>query len=157
MDDAGAFVACAGDDRANLLAALNAKRLGADLCLSVVSREEYTPLVDALAIDAAFSPRLITAEAILRFVHSRTAARIHLLRTGFEALEIEAQPGAPIVGKPVGDTKGLLKGCRVGAILRGEDALVPPDRIAIQAADRLLMLGPAGELSGVEAAFASPE
>ncbi|HKJ36866.1 MAG TPA: Trk system potassium transporter TrkA, partial [Solirubrobacterales bacterium] len=35
VGDADAFVASAGDDRANLLAALTAKRLGADLCLSV--------------------------------------------------------------------------------------------------------------------------
>ncbi len=66
IDRAGAFVAAAGDDRANLLAALNAKQLGADLCLAVVSREEFTPLVEALHIDAGFSPRLVTAEAILR-------------------------------------------------------------------------------------------
>ncbi len=156
VDDTDAFVACAGEDRANLVAALHAKRLGAELCISVVSREEFMPLVDALEIDAAYSPRLITAEAILRFVHTRTVRAIHLMRTGFEALEIEAQPGAPIAGKAVGDTKGLLKGWRVGAILRGDEALVPPQGVEILAGDRVLMLGPAGELSGVEAAFATP-
>lgn len=153
---ADAFVACAGEDRANLLAALHAKRSGADLCLSVVSREEFTPLVDALAIDAAYSPRLITAEAILRFVHTRTVRAIHLLRTGFEALELEAQPAARIVGKTVGETHGILRGCRVGAILRAEEVLVPPQRMEIQAGDRVLMLGVAGALRGVEPAFDGP-
>ena len=38
VDRAGAFIACAGDDRSNLLAALHAKQVGADLCLAVVSR-----------------------------------------------------------------------------------------------------------------------
>ncbi|MGH2952731.1 MAG: Trk system potassium transporter TrkA [Solirubrobacterales bacterium] len=154
--DADAFVACAGEDRANLLAALHAKRLGADLCISIVSREEFTPLVDALAIDAALSPRLITAEAILRFVHTRTVKAIHLLRTGFQALELEAQPGAAIVGKEVGKTHGLLRGNRVGAILRDGQPLVPPQGIEIRAGDRLLMLGVAGALTGVEPAFDSP-
>ena len=156
VDDADAFVACAGEDRANLLAALHAKRLGADLCLSVVSREEFTPLVDALAIDAGFSPRLITAEAILRFVHTRTVRAIHLLRTGFEALELEAQPGAQIVGKAVGETHGILRGCRVGAILRDGQVLVPPQRLEIRAGDRVLMLGVVGALPGVEPAFDAP-
>ena len=156
VDRADAFVASAGDDRANLLAALNAKRVGADLCLSVVSREEFTPLVDALEIDASFSPRLITAEAILRFVHTRTVRAIHLLRSGFEVLEIEAETGAPIVGKAVGETHGLLRGWRVGAILRGEDPLVPPRGIEIQAGDRVLMLGAVGALGDVESAFAAP-
>jgi trk system potassium uptake protein TrkA len=154
VDDADAFVACAGEDRANLLATLHAKRLGADLCLSVVSREEFTPLVDALSIDAAYSPRLITAEAILRFVHMRTLRAIHLLRTGFEVIELEAEEGARIVGKGIGETHGMLRGCRVGAILRGERAIVPPQKgTEIRAGDRVLMLGVSGALAGVEPKF----
>ena len=155
VGDADAFVACAGDDRANLLAALNAKRLGAELCLSVVSREEFVPLVDALEIDAAFSPRLITAEAILRFVHTRALRAMHLLRSGFEALELEAEPGSLIVGRRLGHTGGILRGCRVGAILRAEeeDVLIPHVGTEIEAGDRVLMLGIEGTLADVEAAF----
>lgn len=153
VNDADAFVACAGDDRANLLAALYAKRLGADLCLSVVSREEFTPLVDALPIDAAYSPRLITAEAILRFVHSRTVRGMYLLRSGFEVIEIQAEGGSKIVGKVVGETHGLLKEKRVGAVLRGDEVLIPPRKIEIQAGDRVLMLGVQGSLADMEPHF----
>ena len=99
VDRCGAFVACAGDDRANLLAALTAKQLGAQLSVSVVSREEFVPLVDALAIDAAYWPRLITAEEILRFVHSRSLRGLHQLRTGFDAIELEAAEGAGSIGR----------------------------------------------------------
>ncbi|MDP2710347.1 MAG: Trk system potassium transporter TrkA [Solirubrobacteraceae bacterium] len=151
--EADAFVACAGDDRANLLAALNAKRLGADLSMSIVSREEFTPLVDALAIDASFSPRLIAAEAILRFVHTKTVRAIHLLRSGFEVIELEAEEGARIVGKGLGDTHGMLRGCRVGAILRGTEAMIPERGMEVLPGDRVLMLGVAGALSGVEPFF----
>jgi trk system potassium uptake protein len=153
VGDADAFVASAGDDRANLLAALNAKRLGADLCLSVVSREEFVPLVDALNIDAGFSPRLITAEAILRFVHTRALRAMHLLRSGFEALELEVEVGAAIEGKSLGATRGMLRGCRVGAILRGETVLIPERGAEIAAGDRVLMLGMTGALADVERAF----
>lgn len=153
VGDADAFVASAGDDRANLLAALNAKRLGADLCLSVVSREEFVPLVDALDIDAAFSPRLITAEAILRFVHTRALRAMHLLRSGFEALEMEVEPGAEIEGQKLGGTGGMLHGCRVGAILRGEEVTIPETGTELLAGDRVLMLGVDGTLSDVEPVF----
>lgn len=153
IDMADAFVACAGEDRANLLAALHAKRLGAELCLSVVSREEFTPLVDALAIDAAFSPRLITAEAILRFVHTRTVRAIHLLRTGFEVIELQADEGAKIVGKTLGETQGMLRGCRVGAILRDGEILIPPQRVEFRAGDRVVMLGVHGALTDAERVF----
>lgn len=155
VGEADAFIASAGDDRANLLAALNAKRLGADLCMSVVSREEFVPLVDALEIDAAFSPRLITAEAILRFVHTRALRAMHLLRTGFEALELEVEEGALIVGRELGRTNGLLSGCRVGAILRGSEVLIPHVGSALSAGDRVLMLGVHGALADVEPVFTS--
>ena len=155
VDEADAFVASAGDDRANLLAALTAKQLGADLCMSVVSREEFVPLVDALEIDAAFSPRLITAEAILRFVHTRALRAMHFLRSGFEAIEFEVEEGALIVGKEIGRTKGVLRGCRVGAILRADEVLIPDVGSEIKAGDRVLMLGVNGTLAGVEPAFSS--
>lgn len=155
VDEAGAFVASVGEDRANLLAALHAKRLGADLCLSVVSREEFLPLADAVAIDAAYSPRLITAEAIVRFVHSRSVRAIHFLRSGFEALELEAEPGSAITGKAVGETHGLLRGCRIGSVMRGGEVLIPRTGMEIRAGDRLLMLGLHGTLAGVERTFSA--
>ena len=121
--------------------------------MSVVSREEFVPLVDALEIDAAFSPRLITAEAILRFVHTRALRAMHFLRSGFEALELEVEEGALIVGRELGHTGGMLSGCRVGAILRGDDVLIPQVGSALNAGDRVLMLGVDGTLADVEPAF----
>ncbi len=153
VGEADAFIASAGDDRANLLAALNAKRLGADLCMSVVSREEFVPLVDALEIDAAFSPRLIAAEAILRFVHTRALRAMHFLRTGFEALELEVEEGSLIVGRQIGRTGGVLHGCRIGAILRDSEVLIPRVGTEINAGDRVLMLGVDGTLADLEPVF----
>lgn len=153
VEHADVFVACAGDDRANLLAAMNGKRLGADLCMATVSREEFTPLVDALGVDAAFSPRLITAEAILRFVHTRSVKAIHLTRTGFEAMELEVRPGAEIVGMAIGETHGKLSHCRVGAILHEDEVSIPQRGHQISVGDRLLMLGPLGTITDVEPFF----
>ncbi len=152
--EAGAFVACAGDDRANLLAAMNGKRLGAGICLATVSREEFTPLVDALGVDAAFSPRLIAAEAILKFVHTTSVKGIHLHRTGFEAMELEVRPGAEIVGMAIGETHGILRHCRVGAILSEGEVSIPARGSQVSVGDRLLMLGPFGTMNEVEQAFA---
>ena len=118
-----------------------------------MSREEFVPLVDALEIDASFSPRLITAEAILKFVHTDALRQIHFMRSGFEAMELEVEPGSSIVGKEIGHTGGLLRGCRVGAILRHDDVLIPQHGTEIMAGDRMLMLGVDGALSEVEPAF----
>jgi len=154
VNEADAFVACAGDDRVNLLAAMNGKRVGADLCMATVSREEFTPLVNALGLDVAFSPRLIAAEAIMRFVHTRSVKAVHLFQTGFEAMELEVRKGSAVEGLAIGETHGILKHCRVGAVLHEDGVSIPQHGTPISAGDRLLMLGPAGTLSEVEPAFA---
>ena len=157
VDRAGAFVACAGDDRTNLLAALHAKQLGAGLCLAVVSREEFVPLVDALGIDGAFSLRLTTAEAILRFVRGHSVRAMHLLLSGSEALELAAEEGSPIAGSSIA-AEGLLEACEVGGILRDGRVIIPRagDEERIHAGDRVLLFRLEGRAREVARAFDAP-
>ena len=48
VDRTDAFVAVTGDDRANLLAAMYARQLGAGLTIAGLGRGEFAPLADAL-------------------------------------------------------------------------------------------------------------
>jgi len=152
VDRAGAFVACAGDDRANLLAALHAKQLGADLCLSVVSREEFMPLVDALGIDAAFSPRLVTAEAILRAVRGPNVHGMYLLSGGAEVVEVQADRGCRAEGRTVAqaNTHALT---HVTAIVRGGRVLIPKDADRLEAGDRLVVFNTRQGLAALDKTF----
>jgi trk system potassium uptake protein TrkA len=154
VDRTGAFVACAGDDRTNLLAALHAKQLGAGLCLAVVSREEFVPLVDALGIDGAFSLRLTTAEAILRFVRGESVRAMHILLGGSEALELAAEAGSPIDGSSIA-AEGLLEACEVGGIVRDGNVVIPRegDGETIRAGDRVLLFRLEGAAREVARAF----
>jgi trk/ktr system potassium uptake protein len=152
VDRVGAFAACAGDDRANLLAALHAKQLGASLCLAVVSREEYTPLVDALGIDAAFSPRLVTAEAILRSVRGENVHAMHLLWGGAEILEISVEPGCPGDGRTVEATRTMAR-TRPVAVVRNGRVLMPDDDVRIQGGDRLLVFNTRQGVADVRRVF----
>jgi trk system potassium uptake protein TrkA len=138
VDRVGAFVACAGDDRANLLAALHARQLGADLSLAVVSREEYLPLVDALGIDAAFSPRLVTAEAILRAVRGASVQAMYLLTGGGEVVDVQADLGCYAEGKTVDATNSRGR-TTVTAIVRGGKVLIPETTERVHAGDRLVV------------------
>ena len=78
---------------------------------------------------------------------------MHFLRTGFEALELEVEEGSLIVGRQIGRTGGVLHGCRIGAILRGSEVLIPHVGTEINAGDRVLMLGVDGTLADLEPAF----
>jgi trk system potassium uptake protein TrkA len=152
VDRVGAFVACAGDDRSNLLAALHAKQLGAGLCLAVVSREEFTPLVDALGIDAAFSPRLVTAEAILRSVRGETVAAMQLLIGGAEIIEVEAAPGCEADGRSLESAATMVKG-RIAAIVRDGRVRFPTPGERIHARDRLLVFNANSGVADVQRSF----
>lgn len=151
VDQAGAFVAAAGDDRANLLAALGAKELGADLSLAVVSREEYTPLVDALHLDASFSPRLVTAEAILRAVRGGNVEAVHLLVGGAEILDVQADPGCRAEGRRIESVESMAT-TRIAAIVRDGRVVVPRRDDRVQAGDRLVTFNArrgSGDISAV--------
>ncbi len=152
VDQAGAFVAAAGDDRANLLAALNAKQLGAGLSLAVVSREEYTPLVDALHIDAGFSPRLVTAEAILRVVRGDNVEAIHLLLGGGELTDVTVDAGCRADGKSVRSAESIAT-TRVAAIVRRDRVLFPTDGETVQAGDRVITFNARRGTNAIAAAF----
>ena len=152
VDRVGAFVACTGDDRSNLLAALHAQQLGARLCMAVVSRQEFVPLVAAMGIDVAYSPRLATAEAILRFVRGEQVRAMHLLFSGAELLELYVEPGSEIDGAELTDFR-IPNGGQAAALLRGDKVVLPHDGVRIQAQDRVLLFGPRGSSTDVERHF----
>src|SRR5215210_4884026 len=86
VDRTDAFVAVTGDDRANLLAAMYARQLGARLTIAGISRGEFAPLADALGVDLTISPRMLAAEAILRFVRRGEVVDVALLESGAEMI-----------------------------------------------------------------------
>jgi trk system potassium uptake protein TrkA len=154
VDRAGAFVACAGDDRANLLAALHARQLGAGLSLAVVSREEFTPLVDALGIDAAFSPRLVTAEAILRAVRGPNVHGMYLLSGGAEVVEVQTAMGCRGAGQTVEDANANAA-THIAAIVRGGRVIVPRGSERLAGGDRLVVFNTRSGAAGLRKVFSA--
>ncbi|MCL6478262.1 MAG: Trk system potassium transporter TrkA [Peptococcaceae bacterium] len=139
IHETDAFVAVTGFDEENLLMALLAKQLGAKRVIAKVSRPSYAPLVERLGVDAAISPRLITISDILRFIRGgRLLSLVLLLNEQAEVLELIAQPGSRIAGKPL-HSSGLPKGVIIGAISRGEKTIIPKGNDVIQAGDRLVV------------------
>ncbi len=155
VDSVGAFVACAGDDRANLLSTLHAKQLGAGLCLAVVSREEFFPLVEALGIDSAVSPRLVTSEAILR-ARGENVEAMYLLLGGAEVLEVQADPGCQAEGRTIEQTDSMAR-THVAAIVRDGRVILPEeDRETVKGGDRLVVFNTRHGVADVKRTFTAP-
>lgn len=151
IHDTDAFVAVTGFDEENLLMALLAKQLGAKRVVAKVSRPSYAPLVERLGVDAAISPRLITIGDILRFIRGgRLLSLVLLLNEQAEVLELIAQPGSKIAGRPL-HSSGLPKGVIIGAISRGDRVIIPKGNDVIHAGDRLVVFALGHVVHTVEA------
>ena len=153
VDRTGAFVAATGDDRANLLAVMYARQLGAKRTISVVSRAEFAPLSEALGVDIAISPRLITAGAILRFVRKGEVVAVNVLESGAEMIEMRVPDRCPVAGRPLSEV-GFPDGAIVGAVMRDGDVVIPTGAEVLKKGDDAVIFTVESAVDEVERLFA---
>ena len=141
VQDTDLFVALTEDDKLNILVSLMAKRLGASKTIAQVRRSDYLPLIEAVGIDIAISPRLLTAEAVLRFVRNSEFLSISVLEKGSaEVYEIILNARMKrMIQKPI-KALGLPKGILIGAVFRDNDALIPSGDDVLMPGDRIIIL-----------------
>jgi trk system potassium uptake protein TrkA len=119
IQDVDLFIAATGDDRLNILASLQAKRLGAERTISIVERAEFSDILEAMGVDVAISPRRLTASAVLRFVRAGEVVSAALLdKSAGEVLEFIVAEGSPIAGVPLREVR-FPRGAILGVLVRG--------------------------------------
>ena len=153
VDKTDAFVAVTGDDRANLLAAMYARQLGARTTIAGVSRGEFAPLADALGVDLTISPRMLAAEAILRFVRKGEVISVALLESGAEMIELRVPEGCRVAGRPLSEV-GFPQGAIVGALLRDGDVVIPTGKEVLRPGDDAVVFTVEEAVDEVERLFA---
>lgn len=147
-------VAVTNDDEGNILSSLLAKRYGARRAITLINKTSYGALVTPLGIDAIVSPRAITVSNILQHVRRGRIRAVHSLREGFaEVIEAEALETSSVVNTPLRDVK-LPSGVIVGAIVRGDEVIVPRPNSVIRPKDRVIILATVGQVKKVEKMFA---
>ena len=153
VDRSDAFVAVTGDDRANLLAAMYARQLGARMTIAGVSSGEFAPLADALGVDMTISPRMLAAEAILRFVRRGEIVDVALLESGAEMIELRVPPHSRVTGRPLSEV-GFPEGAIVAALLRDGDVVIPTGREILEPGDDAVVFTVEDAIEEVERLFA---
>jgi trk system potassium uptake protein TrkA len=153
VDRTDAFVAVTGDDRANLLAAMYARQLGARTTIAGVSRGEFAPLADALGVDLTISPRMLAAEAILRFVRKGEVIDVALLESGAEMIELRVPETCRVAGRPLASV-GFPSGAIVGALLRDGDVIIPTGKEVLRPGDDAVVFTVEDAIDEVERLFA---
>lgn len=153
ISETDALATITDDDAANLLAALLGKRYGAKKAVAIFKRPDLIPLVESLGIDAPISPRLLTAGAILKFVRrGRVVSVFELPESEAETLEVIVLPGTPAAGRSL-EALALPHDALVGAIVRGEEVLVPERSTVLEVGDHVILLALPRALHDVERLF----
>lgn len=150
VDHTESFIAVTNDDEVNILASLLAKRYGAKHTITLVNNTSYVPLLANLGVDIVVNPRETTISSILQHVRRGKIRAVHSIRDGLaEIIEAEAMESSPIIGKNV-DMLDLPEGVLVGALLRGDEVIIPDEYTLIHERDRLIILSTAEQVRKVE-------
>ncbi|MDH5019531.1 Trk system potassium transporter TrkA [Halobacterium rubrum] len=140
VQDADVVVASLGTDERSLLAALLAKRVGAERAIAVVEQPRYVELFEAVGVDVAVNPREVTAEEITRFTRERRAENVAIIGSGgAEVLEVEIDDESVLAGRTIQDgAADLPSGVVVGAITRGDELVTPRGDTVVEVGDHVV-------------------
>jgi len=151
---ADTIVAVTNDDETNVFASLLAKRAGCQRAITLLNKTSYEPIVAALGINVVVSPGAVTVSSILRHVRRGRVSAVHTIGEGFgEVIEAEALETSRLVSAPLGKI-GLPHGMLIGALVRGEEVIIPTSQTTIQPHDRVIVMATADLLKKVERMFA---
>lgn len=154
IGEADGFVAYTGSDETNILSCLLAKSLGTRRVISLIDRFSYIPLVSRIGVDAAVSPRMSAVNAILTHVRGGSVLAVATLKgTVAEGIEFRITPRFSHLNVPLSELE-LPPGSLIGAILRGEDVIIPGGTTEIMLGDRVVVFVLPESLRQVEGLFA---
>ena len=137
------FCAVTNDDEANIMACLQAKRLGVRRVMALITRTAYVDLIEGSDIDIAISPQQATIGGILRYIRQGDITNVYSLRRGAaEAIEVVAH-GDEHTSKVVGCTVKSLDlppGTNIGSIVRGDEVMIgDTETTVIQSEDHVVL------------------
>jgi len=144
IDEMDVFAALTDDDENNIVTSLFAKHLKVRRTVTLVTKPQYMPVMQAIGLDASINERLLTTDAILRFLRGGRIMSITSLR-GLKAEIIEFQIGSKskVAGKMLSEID-FPEGSLVGAIdhygevivATGHSVVKPGDRVVVFAHER---------------------
>lgn len=147
------YIAVSDDDKLNLLSSLIARNLGVPKTIAKVKRSDIMPLMQQVGVDVVFSPRLLTAGAILKYIRRGDIISVTVLgEEQAEMIELVVQPGSIAVDKELCKIR-FPKGSVLGAIVRGDTVIIPTGKSIIRAGDRLMVFTLSTSIHKVEKLF----
>lgn len=134
--------AIAQDSEENLLAALRAKRKGADRSVAIVEHGDHVDLFEEAGVDVAVNPRRATATEITEFARDQSMQNVALLEDDqAQVIEIRLEADSVLAGRSLSDgIADLPEGVVVGALTRNGSVILPRGDTVVEAGDHAVIL-----------------
>ncbi|MGD8414896.1 MAG: amino acid permease [Candidatus Latescibacterota bacterium] len=149
-------IAASEDDGKNVIAAMQAKRLGVKQVIAVVQDPEYVDLLQANEIVAISAP-WATAAMVENYLDRPGLSDLFEIGTGVASLVGVIVPeNALVAQKQIRDLE-IPRECVVAAIIRGDEFAVPRGDTEIKVGDHVVFVGPASAIKNAHDLFMSTD
>ena len=159
MEENDALICLTDRDEENIVTGLYGVRMGVRKVVVKVNRLNTPEVLDELGLDNIVSPKISTANAILRSVRAlshSSSSRIQkvygMLGGKAEAYEFTALAGSGFLNVPLARLK-IKKGVLVCVLVRGRRVIIPFGGDHIEAGDTVILAGKAGSIEDLDDAF----
>lgn len=148
-----AFVAVTGRSETNILAAMQAKRMGVQKVIAEVENLNYVSLAESVGIDTIINKKRVTASNIFRFTMTTDVQAVRCL-SGCEAevMEFIVKPNSPATKAMVKDLH-LPEDVIIGGVVRGDKVFIANGNTEIHSYDRVVVFAMPGSISKVGSFF----
>ena len=154
LDEIETVLALTNDDEDNLMVSVLVEKFSQNKrTMALINKPNYSLLQSSLKIDDLIDPRMNTVSSILKHVHKGTIETAYSILNGeYEVIEAEIINTSELINKELKNSN-LPEEIRIGAILRGEDIIIPRSNFVFQKEDVVVFLAKRDHLSVVENMF----
>ncbi|AAZ21760.1 Trk system potassium transporter TrkA, partial [Candidatus Pelagibacter ubique] len=160
LEEVQTVLALTNDDEDNLMISVLVEKFAKDndelsdkRTMALINKPNYSLLQSSLKIDDFIDPRMNTVSSILKHIHKGTIENAYSILNGeYEIIEAEIIETSELVNKELKNSN-LPDEIRIGAVLRGEEVIIPRSNFVFKKEDIVVLLANKDFLHVVENMF----
>ena len=147
LEEIETVLALTNDDEDNLMVSVLVEKFSKDKrTMALINKPNYSLLQSSLKIDDLIDPRMNTVSSILKHVHKGTIETAYSILNGeYEVIEADIIETSELINKELKNSN-LPEEIRIGAILRGENIIIPRSNFIFQKDDVVVFLAKRDQL-----------
>ncbi len=160
LSSSDACVVLTGIDEENIILALYAQTLGVSKVITKIDRRSFVDMANHMGIDSFVSPKVITANRIVRYVRAMEFAKDADIKTLYkivndqvEALEFSIRQKTEYTDIPIKDLP-TKKGTLIASIIRHGRVIIPNGSDHLEVGDSVVVVALSGKVKTLDDIFA---